>query len=78
VKDDLLTEYKVINVTFSENASIVIRADTPEQAEELLWENFTHIPDLRIISIEDADPEVVAELKAQREDEDEEETRTLN
>lgn len=70
--------YKVVNVSFSETASIVIKADTPEQAEELLWENFSHIPDLRIINIEDADPEVVAELKAQRDEEEEQEKKVLN
>ena len=62
--------YKIVTLNYTEQASLVIRADTNEAAEAVIWEDFPNIPNLQILSIEDAPDELVEELKAQRAEED--------
>lgn len=62
--------YKIVTLNYTEQASLVIRADTNEAAEAVIWEDFPNIPNLQILSIEDAPDELVEELKAQRAEEE--------
>lgn len=68
-----LTGYKIVSLNYTEQASLVVKASTNEEAEAAIWAEFSHIPELRIISIEEADEEVVAqvkEVKSERGEED--------
>lgn len=58
--------YKIVTLSYTEQASLVIKANDNDEAEQVIWDEFTNIPDLRILKIEDADDELVEELKAQR------------
>jgi hypothetical protein len=51
-------------LNFTENASVVVRAKTNEEAETAIWDEFSQIPDLKIMAIEDAPEDVVAELQS--------------
>lgn len=56
--------YKVVDMTYTESASVMVKADTHDEAEEYVFENFAQVPDLKITRITDADPELVADVKA--------------
>jgi hypothetical protein len=56
--------YKVVDMTYTESASVMVKADTHDEAEEYVFDTFGQIPDLKIISITDADPDLVADVKA--------------
>jgi hypothetical protein len=73
-----LTEYKIVNLSYTEQASIVVRAKDNEEAEAAVWDEFPNIPDLQILSIEDAPPDVVEKVLATREARREEQERVLN
>lgn len=60
--------YKIVNLTYTEQASIIVKAEDDDEAVEAVNESFPAIPDLKILSIEDADPELVAEVKAARQE----------
>jgi hypothetical protein len=62
-----LNEYKIVTLSYTEQASLVIKANTNDEAEEIVWDEFGEtVPDLSIISIEPCPDDVVAELKEQR------------
>jgi len=56
--------YKVVDMTYTESASVMVKADSHDEAEEYIFENFSQVPDLKITRITDADPELVADVKA--------------
>lgn len=64
-----MSDYKVVTLNYTEQASLVIRAKDNEEAEQVIWDEFSSVPDLQILSIEDAPDDLVADLKAQREEE---------
>lgn len=66
--------FKIVTVSYTEQASIVVKAETDEEATEAVHESFSEIKDLKIISIEEAPSDLVAEVKQFRK----EENRTLN
>ena len=55
--------YKLVTISFDEMASLIVRAETDEDAIAAVEANFAGIPGLRIISVEDAPPEAVQEAK---------------
>ncbi len=60
--------YKIVNLSYTEQASIIVKAEDDDEATIAVNESFPDIPDLKILSIEDADPELVAEVKAARQE----------
>lgn len=70
--------YKIVTLNYTEQAQLVIKAKDNAEAEEVIWDEFSKIPDLQIINIEDADEDLVAELKAQREEEEIETPKVSN
>jgi hypothetical protein len=61
-----LNEYKIVTLSYTEQASLVIKAKTNDEAEEIVWDEFGEtVPDLSIISIEPCPDDVAAELKEQ-------------
>lgn len=62
-----MSEYKIVNLSYTEQASILVRAQTNKEAEEAIYEQFPNIPDIQIVSIEDAPDDVVDKVIAQRE-----------
>jgi hypothetical protein len=58
--------YKIVNLSYTEQASVIVKAEDNDEAETAVYESFPDIPDLKILSIEDADPELVAEVKQSR------------
>lgn len=74
-------DYKIVELSFTEQASIIVKAKDNDEAEEAVFESFPNIPDLKILSIEDADAETVAEVKAHRANQEasqEQEKKVLN
>lgn len=59
-------DFKIVNLSFTEKASVVVQASTDEEAEEAVETEFNTIPDLKIISIEQPDAETIQEIKAYR------------
>lgn len=62
-----MSGYKIVHLNYTEQASIVVKAATNEEAENAVWEEFPNIPDLRIEGIEDCPDELVEEVRKQRE-----------
>lgn len=60
-----MTDYKVVTLSYTEQASLVIKAKTADEAEEVIWDEFNTVPDLQILSIEDCPEHIVADLKQQ-------------
>ena len=58
--------YKIVNLSYTEQASVIVKAEDNDDAEAAVHDSFPDIPDLKILSIEDADPELVAEVKQSR------------
>ena len=69
-----MTEYKIVTLSYTEQASIVVRAKDNEEAEAAVWDEFPNIPDLRILSIEEAPEDVVEKVLAMREERQQKET----
>lgn len=66
LREYVLTDYKVVTLSYTEQASLVIKAKTNEEAEEVIWDVFSDTaPDLQILSIEECPEHIVADLKQQ-------------
>jgi len=59
--------FKIVELTYTESASVMVKAESNEQATQGVLETFSEVPDLKIISISDADPELVKEVKGDAE-----------
>lgn len=56
--------FKLVTISYTEQASLVVKADTDEAAEKAVLESFAFIPDLKIVLIEEAPEDTVREAKA--------------
>jgi hypothetical protein len=63
-----LSDYKLVTINYNEQASLVVKADTEEEARAHVLKTFAYIPGLEIVSVEDAPEEIVAEAIAKTED----------
>lgn len=68
--------YKLVTLNYSEQAQIVVRADTDEEAAEAVLETFRDVPDVRVVAIEEATEAMIAEVKSRQAEQ--ETDRTLN
>lgn len=66
-KRNRLTGFKLVTISYTEQASLVVKAETDEEAQEAILKTFEYIPGLTIISIEDAPDEVVKEAMSKQE-----------
>lgn len=63
--EDLIEDnFKIVTLSYTETAGIVVKADNDDEASTAVHEAFPGIPDLKIISIEDAPADLVTEAKA--------------
>ena len=67
-----MTGFKLVTISYQEQASLIVKASTDEEARENILKTFAHIPGLEIISIEEAPEEAVQEALGQIEE------RTIN
>lgn len=77
-EQETVEQFKLVTIQFSETAQIIVRASNDEEATEAVFSSFPNIPDLRILLIEDADPELVAEVKTQKAAQETSEGKVLN
>lgn len=70
--------YKIVNLSYTEQASIIVKAEDDDEATIAVHESFPEIPDLKILSIEDADAELVAEVKQMRADKETQDKMVMN
>ena len=59
-----MTGFKLVTINYTEQASLVVKADTDEEARDHVLKTFEYIPGLEIVSIEDAPEEVVQDALA--------------
>lgn len=71
-----MNNYKLVTLNYSEQAQIVVLADTDEEAAEAVLDTFKDVPDIRVLSIEPATEEMIATVKAKQAKEETE--RVLN
>lgn len=57
-----MEEFKIVHLTYTEEASIIVKADTNEEAEQAVYEEFPAVPDLKVVSIEDPDEQTKLDI----------------
>lgn len=64
------TQYFEVDIEYTTGAKMVLIGEDEQDIRELLAREFSDVPQLNIISIKEADPELVAEAKTRRAFED--------
>lgn len=60
--------FKLVTINYKEQASLIVKADTDEEARENVLKTFEYIPGIEILSIEDAPEDIVEEAMAKAEE----------
>lgn len=53
--------YKLVTIQYEEQASLVVKANTDDEARDAVLKQFSHIPGIAVISVEEAPDDVVEE-----------------
>lgn len=78
METDTEDNYKIVNISFTEEASIIVKAEDNDEAELAIFDSFGTLPDLKILSIEEAAPDLVEEVKVAKATKDQEEKKVIN